>query len=109
MKLVVPTDFEILEAMSDSKRQTAPNLAEILDRERQYMNDRLADLAGKGLIKKVGPSERSGMYEITTRGRIALEHKGEYSHDSAHAFRELVESELKKRELDPSNKEDKLE
>lgn len=96
VKLVVPTDFEILEAMSDGKRQTAPNLAAILERESTYMNNRLAELAGHGLVEKVGPSERSGMYVITERGRVALEHRDEYSHDSAREFGELVDSALSK-------------
>lgn len=94
MKLVVPTDFEILEAMSDGRRQTAPNLAEILDRESKYMNNRLAALAGHGLVEKAGPSERSGMYEITERGRVALEHRDEYSHESTMDFTAMVDEEL---------------
>lgn len=91
MKLVVPTDFEVLEVMSDGRRQTAPNLAALLDRESTYMNNRLAELAGHGLVERVGPSERSGMYAITERGRAALEHRDEYSHDSAREFGELVD------------------
>lgn len=94
VKLVVPTDFEILEAMSDGKRQTAPNLAELLDKDSKYMNNRLAELAGKGLVEKVGPSNRSGMYVITERGKIAYEHRDEYSHDSAREFGALVEKGL---------------
>lgn len=94
VKLVVPTDFDILEAMSNGKRQTAPNLAEILDRESKYMNNRLAELAGGGFVKKVGPAERSGMYTITDRGRIALEHRAEYTHESAQEFAKLVDEKL---------------
>lgn len=94
MKLVVPTDFEILDAMSDGKRQTAPNLAEILDRESRYMNNRLAELAGKGLVKRVGPSDRSGMYVITEKGRAALDNRDAYSHDATQEFAELIEREL---------------
>lgn len=94
MKLVVPTDFEILEVMSDGKRQTAPNLAALLDKESKYMNNRLADLAGHGLVEKVGPAERSGMYVITDFGRAALDHRDEYAHDSAREFRELIEAQV---------------
>lgn len=93
VKLVQPTDFEILDAMADGKRQTAPNLAELLDKESRYMNNRLAELAGHGLVEKVGPSERSGMYVITERGRVALEHRDEYDHDTARKFGELVDRE----------------
>ncbi|APX98675.1 helix-turn-helix domain-containing protein [Natronorubrum daqingense] len=100
MKLVVPTDIEILEAMSDGKRQTAPNLAEILGRKSRYMNNRLAELAGNGLVSKVGPSDSSGMYEITEKGRKALEMRHEYSHNQAEKFgRKLVQ------ELDSSDLE----
>ena len=98
VKLVVPTDFEILDAMSDGKRQTAPNLGEILDRESRYMNNRLAELAGKGLVEKVGPSDRSGMYVITEEGRAALALQDEYSHDRTQEFDELVEEKVAERE-----------
>ncbi len=91
MKLVVPTDFDILDVMSDGKRQTAPNLAAILDKESTYMNNRLAELAAKGLVEKVGPAERSGMYVITERGRAALAHREDYSHDAAREFDELID------------------
>lgn len=91
LKLVLPTDFEILEEMCDGNRQTAPNLAALLDRQRQYMNDRLSALAGYGLVEKVGPSDRSGMYTITKRGLAALKHKDEYSHDQAHEFAKIVQ------------------
>lgn len=93
MKLVIPTDFQILEVMADGKRQTATNLGELLDKDSRYMNNRLAELAGHGLVEKVGPSERSGMYVITERGQVALEHRDEYSHDSAPEFGELVDRE----------------
>ena len=94
VKLVVPTDFEILEVLSDERRQTAPNLAEILDRDSRYMNNRLAALAGSGFVQKVGPSDRSGMYTITPKGVAALEHRDDYSHDTADEFENLLESEI---------------
>ena len=94
VKLVVPTDFDILDVMSDGKRQTAPNLAEILDHESKYMNNRLSELAGKGLVEKVGPSKRSGMYVITEEGRAALALQDEYSHDRTQEFDELVEEKV---------------
>lgn len=98
VKLVLPTDFEILEALADGKRQTAPNLAAILDRERQYMNDRLSALAGYGLVEKVGPSERSGMYVISDRGRTALEHRNAYAHSETLEFAQLVMEETEDEE-----------
>lgn len=66
--------------MSDGKRQTAPNLAELLDHQRQYMNDRLSALAGIGLVEKVGPSNNSGMYTITTLGEAAVDLREDYDH-----------------------------
>lgn len=92
VKLVVPTDFEILEVMSNAQRQTAPNLAEILDQRRQYMNDRLSNLASMGLVRKVGPSDRSGMYEITLRGLVALKFREQYEHEKASDFAKLVDA-----------------
>lgn len=100
VKLVVPTDFEILEAMSNGQRQTAPNLAEILDRRRQYMNDRLSNLSSIELVRKVGPSDRSGMYEITSRGLIALEFREDYEHEKASDFAKLVDAHQSRLESD---------
>lgn len=94
VKLVVPTDFDILRVMSDGKRQTAPNLAEILDRDSRYMNNRLAALAGGGLVEKVGPSDRSGMYVITEKGQKASEHQEKYSHSSAQEFERFLNGEI---------------
>ena len=94
MKLVLPTDFDILEVMSDSRRQTAPNLAKILDQKRQYMNDRLSSLAGFGLVERVGPSDRSGMYEVTLKGLLVLQDKEQYSHSNASKFANKVEAKL---------------
>lgn len=98
VKLVVPTDFEMLEAMSDGKRQTATNLAAIIDRDSRYMNNRLAVLAGSGLVEKVGPSDTSGMYRITPKGRAALDLRNEYVHDTANEFSELVEEKAEEYE-----------
>lgn len=97
MKLTCPTDFEILEVMSDGKRQTAPNLAAILGRDKKYMNNQLRDLAGHGLVEKVGPAERSSMYVITERGRVALDLREKYDHGRAREFAEMVDEELESR------------
>lgn len=78
MKLAVPTDFEILEALSDGRRNTAVNLAEILSKSRPYINTRLPLLADYGLIERVGPAANSGLYEITPRGVAAAELRDEY-------------------------------
>lgn len=90
LRLVVPTDFRILEAMSDGKRQTGSNMGAIIGKDGKYMNGRFSDLAGEGLIRKVGPSPTSGMYEITDLGRAALELRDEYSHERAADWGEVV-------------------
>lgn len=94
MKLVVPTDFDILAAMSDGRRQTATNIAAIIDRDSRYMNNRLAELAGHGLVEKVGPADQSGMYVITDRGLAALELKDEYDHDLAPEYDAMIDEKL---------------
>ena len=45
MKLAVPTDFDILDALSDGRRNTAVNLSHILNKNRSYINTRLPVLA----------------------------------------------------------------
>ena len=90
VKLVDPTDFDILRAMSDGKRQTATNLGATIDKDSRYMNNRLAELAGDGLVEKVGPAPNSGMYMVTPRGLAALDHRDEYNHETADEFGQLV-------------------
>lgn len=93
MKLASPTDFDILEALSDGKRNTAANIALEIDRDRAYINTRLPILADHGLLERIGPSPNSGLYEITPRGKAALKHRSAYR-DEAVDFEALVESEL---------------
>ncbi|MFB6146272.1 MAG: ArsR family transcriptional regulator [Halobacteriaceae archaeon] len=93
MRLVVPTDFDILDALADGKRNNAANLAYELDRDRSYINTRLPILADYGLLTRIGPAPNSGLYEITDRGRAALEHRTLYSEDED-AFERALEDEL---------------
>jgi len=93
MKLAAPTDFELLSALSDGKRNTAANLAIEIERNRSYINTRLPVLADYGLVERIGPAERSGLYEITEKGRAALTHREAYGDGDAD-FDALVESEL---------------
>lgn len=81
MKLVYPTDFEILKFLADQGRNNAVNIAVGLDRDRSYINTRLRTLADKDLIERIGPAERSGLYEITDRGAIAVEYEAAYRED----------------------------
>lgn len=105
MKLVMPTSFQVLRVLNDRKRQTAPNLAEILEKDSRYMNNQLNDLAGQGLVRRVGPSENSKMFEITEKGQVAVEHAEEYSHHSATEFGRLVDRILKDRQASDTNQE----
>ena len=65
MRLVQPTDFDILEELTDGERNNAINLAVLLDRNRAYINTRLPVLADYGLVDRVGPAPKSGIYTIT--------------------------------------------
>jgi len=73
VRLVDPTDFQILEALSDGRRNIAANIAIELDKDRAYVNTRLPELEDYGLIERIGPAQNSGLYEITDEGRETLE------------------------------------
>lgn len=93
MKLASPTDFDILESLSDGKRNTAANIAIDIDRDRAYINTRLPLLADHGLLERIGPAPNSGLYEITPKGRVAARHREAY-HDDDTDFEALLESEI---------------
>ena len=93
MKLASPTDFDVLDALSDGRRNTAANIAIEIDRDRAYINTRLPLLADHGLIERIGPSPNSGLYEITPKGKAALKHRDVYR-DETVDFEALVDSEL---------------
>ncbi|AAG20136.1 hypothetical protein [Halobacterium salinarum] len=81
MKLAVPTDFDILDALSDGKRNNAVNLSHILDKNRAYINTRLPILTDYGLVERIGPAPKSGLYAITAKGQAALTHRDAYEND----------------------------
>ena len=93
MKLVIPTDFEILEVLSDGKRNNAVNIAYVLDRNRAYINTRMPVLRDYGLVESAGPAPTSGLYVITPKGQAALEHRDRYEDDETD-FDALLEAEL---------------
>lgn len=93
MKLAVPTDFEILDALGDGKRNNAVNLSYILDKNRAYINTRLPVLADYDLVERVGPAPNSGLYAITEKGQAALEHRDAYEDDDED-FEARVEAAL---------------
>jgi DNA-binding PadR family transcriptional regulator len=47
----------------------AANLAIELDKDRAYVNTRLPQLEAYGLLERVGPAPKSGLYEITPKGK----------------------------------------
>lgn len=96
MKLAVPTDFDILEALSDGRRNTAVNLSYVLDKNRSYINTRLPILADYELVERVGPAPNSGLYEITEKGRTVVELRDKYRTEGVD-FDALVEERLAER------------
>lgn len=97
MRLTLPTDFEILQILSNGRRNNAINIAAHLDKNRAYVNTRLPVLADYGLLDRVGPAPNSGLYEITKKGRIVAKHRAEYENDDVD-FEALIERKLAERE-----------
>lgn len=94
MRLSRPTDFLILDALSDGERDTAANLAKRIDRDRGYINAQLPKLADQGLVKKIGPYDNSGLYQITSLGVAAIQKQFLYDENQAEfqtAISELAE------------------
>ena len=60
IRLTQPTDFLILDSLSDGKRDTASNIAKRIDKQRTYINTRLPVLADYDLIEKIGPPRKLG-------------------------------------------------
>ena len=89
MKLRQPTDFLILEALEDTGRNVATNLSAHTGKSRKNINTRLPVLEDYGLVRKIGPAERSGLYEITSMGKAALVYQDQY--DEVDDFEELID------------------
>jgi len=92
MRLRRPTDFLILEALDETGRNVATNLESHTGKSRQNINTRLPALADYGLVRKIGPKERSGLYEITPKGQAVLAHRDEYRR--VEDFEQLIENEV---------------
>ncbi|THE63099.1 ArsR family transcriptional regulator [Salinadaptatus halalkaliphilus] len=88
MKLRQPTDFLILEGLEDKGRNVATNLAAHTGKSRKNINTRLPVLEDYGLVEKIGPAERSGLYEITSLGKAVLVYQDQY--DEVDDFEELI-------------------
>lgn len=93
MKLARPTDIEILEALADGRRNTAANLAYHLDKDRSYINTRLPVLTDYDLLHRVGPAPNSGLYEITDKGTLVVEHQDKLD-DETIDFDAFIEERL---------------
>ena len=92
VKLQRPTDFLILEVLAEDGGNVAPNIALEIDKSRSHVNVRLPQLADYDLVRKVGPADNSGLYEITDKGEAVLTLRGFY--DSSDDFEHLVEQLL---------------
>ena len=88
MSLRQPTDLLILEALEETGRNVATNLAHHTNKSRQNINTRLPVLSDYGLVQKVGPADRSGLYEITSLGKRALRYREQY--DENENFEDLL-------------------
>ena len=89
MKLRQPTDFLILEALEDTGRNVATNLAYHTGKSRENINTRLPVLEDYALVRKIGPAKRSGLYEITSLGKAALVYQDQYA--EADDFEALIQ------------------
>lgn len=98
-----PIDFAILAELTDG-RNVAGNLHMTLDSSRQYVNERMGLIHDYGLVRRVGPNENVGLYEITEKGRAVVELREQYS-DSDLDFDVLVDQYLAG-ELSKDNLED---
>lgn len=85
------TDFEILEALADGKRNVAANVALEIDANRSYVNNRFSYILSEGLVERIGPKELSGLYEITPKGRVVVQYQEAYHNDEVDDFEAFVE------------------
>lgn len=92
MKLRQPTDFLILEALDEHGRNVGTNLAHRTGKSRKNINTRLPVLEDYGLVEKIGPAERSGLYEITATGRAAAAYRDQYT--DGDDFEKLIEKSV---------------
>lgn len=93
MRLSAPGNFDILQYLDDNGRNVAANIHLGIGKSRGYVNSELGKLEHEGLVRKIGPHEQSGLYEITDKGRAVLKHRDKYGRDDVD-FDALVEQEL---------------
>ncbi|MDJ1433552.1 hypothetical protein [Halostagnicola sp. A-GB9-2] len=78
MRLSLPSDQLVLEKLTEG-RNLAANIAADVDRSRNYINQRMPQMHDYGLVRKVGPVEGTGLYEITPKGIATLRLIDDYS------------------------------
>jgi hypothetical protein len=93
MKLQRPTDFLILNHLTEEGRNVAVNLALEIDKSRSHVNVRLPVLEDYDLVEKIGPAENSGLYQITGKGQVTAAYEDEYGKEGVD-FDALVERKL---------------
>jgi len=94
MKSLNETDFDILEVLSDGKRNVATNIALEIKADRGYVNTRLSHLLDEDLVVRVGPKERSGLYEITNKGKLVEENKEICLEEDISDLEEYIDQEI---------------
>jgi len=103
VKLTEPTDFDILEILSEGHRETPKHLGTVLDLRNAYMSQRLRQMEDYGLVARIDDSQ---MFVITELGQVALDLRDEYSHQRSQEFGMLVEEELSRREASDCGSEE---
>lgn len=84
-----PIDLQALKALSDCRRNVPVNIAPQTEYRRDYLNQRLPQLAEYDLVERVGPAQDTGLYAITPKGLAAIELWDSRNRDD---FEQLVES-----------------
>lgn len=98
VKLTRPTDFVILDALSDGWPDVGANISQRIDKDRQYVNTRLTHLEDYGLVERLGPAENTGLYRITPRGVAALKLRDRYDSDG---FDDRVDRRAERIDIQP--------
>jgi len=91
MKLVAPTDLEILDTLS-VERHTTGSIAEETGIRSKYVSERLTQLRDHGYVLK--PYEKSPLVELTDRGKVAAEHLDAYDRTRHDTWSALIDRVL---------------
>lgn len=98
MRLSLPTDRLILGELV-SGRNLAANIAKNIDRNRNYINERMSYLRDYRLVDRVGPVETTGLYELTARGAAVVDLADDY--EAGPEFEALVDERAERVEIVP--------